>query len=143
MIRRRGRRRTQLLDGLKETRRYRKLKEEALDHTLWRTRFWRGYGPVVWHSTDWFRTRRTSKEVKIQRPTMPFSHLLNYTPKYLTAICCRTKILDSDVKCVQLYENHDVLGCNTVKFGTSVPMFPRNLGRRHSTESRCIYPIKA
>jgi len=39
MIGRRGRRRKQLLDGLKETRRYWELKEEALDHTLWRARF--------------------------------------------------------------------------------------------------------
>jgi hypothetical protein len=42
-----GRRRKQLLDDLKENRRYWKLKEEALDHTLWRTRFGRGDGPVV------------------------------------------------------------------------------------------------
>jgi hypothetical protein len=35
----RGRRRKQLLDDLKEKRRYWKLKEEALDRTLWRTRF--------------------------------------------------------------------------------------------------------
>jgi hypothetical protein len=44
---RRGRRRNQLLDDLKEKKRYWKLKEEALDRTLWRTRFGRGYGPVV------------------------------------------------------------------------------------------------
>jgi hypothetical protein len=47
MMGRRGRRRKQLLDDLKEKRRYWKLKEEALDHTLWRIRFGRGYGPVV------------------------------------------------------------------------------------------------
>jgi hypothetical protein len=41
--RRRGRRRMQLLDDLKETRRYWKLKEEAQDLTLWRTQFGRGY----------------------------------------------------------------------------------------------------
>jgi hypothetical protein len=44
---RRGRRRKQLLDDLKERRGYCKLKEEVLDRTLWRTRFGRGYGPVV------------------------------------------------------------------------------------------------
>jgi hypothetical protein len=44
---RRGRRRKKLLDDLNETRGYWKLKEEALDRTLWRTRFGRGYGPVV------------------------------------------------------------------------------------------------
>jgi hypothetical protein len=37
--RRRGRRRKQLLDDLKETRRYWKLKEEAQDRTLWK-RLW-------------------------------------------------------------------------------------------------------
>jgi hypothetical protein len=42
-----GRIRKWLLDDLKETRGRWKLKEEALDHTLWRTRCERGYGPVV------------------------------------------------------------------------------------------------
>jgi hypothetical protein len=45
--RRRGRRRKQLLDVLKEARRYWKLKEEVQDRTLWRTQFGRGYGPVA------------------------------------------------------------------------------------------------
>jgi len=36
---RRGRRCKQLMDGLKKTRKYWKLKEEAADRTLWRTRF--------------------------------------------------------------------------------------------------------
>jgi hypothetical protein len=44
---RRGRRLKQLLDDLKEKRGYWKLKEEALDRTVWRTRFGRDYGPVV------------------------------------------------------------------------------------------------
>jgi hypothetical protein len=50
-----GRRRRceQLLDGLKEMRGYWKLKEEALDHTVWRTCFGRGYGPVVRQTTEW------------------------------------------------------------------------------------------
>jgi hypothetical protein len=42
---RRGRRRKQLLDDINEMRGYRKLKEEALDHTLRRTQIGRGYGP--------------------------------------------------------------------------------------------------
>jgi hypothetical protein len=41
MIGRRGRRRKQLLDDLEEKIRYWKLKEEALDCILWRTRFGR------------------------------------------------------------------------------------------------------
>jgi hypothetical protein len=44
---RRGRRRRKLLDDLKERRGYSDLKEEALDHTMWRARFGRGFGPVV------------------------------------------------------------------------------------------------
>jgi hypothetical protein len=47
MTGRRGRRRKHLRDEPKEKRRYWKLKEEALDRTLWRTRFGRDYGPVV------------------------------------------------------------------------------------------------
>jgi hypothetical protein len=52
MTGRRGKRRKQLLDDLKEKTRYWKLKEEALDHTLWRTGFGRGYGPVVRKTTE-------------------------------------------------------------------------------------------
>jgi hypothetical protein len=52
MTGRRGRRRKQLLYDLKEKRRYWKLKEEALDCTLWRTGFGRGYGPLVRQTTE-------------------------------------------------------------------------------------------
>jgi hypothetical protein len=52
MTGRRGRRRKQLLDDLNEKRRYWKLKEQALGRTLWRTRFGRGYGPVVRQTTE-------------------------------------------------------------------------------------------
>jgi hypothetical protein len=44
---RRGRRFRKLLDDLKERRGYSHLKEEALDSTLWRACFGRGFGPVV------------------------------------------------------------------------------------------------
>ena len=43
MTRRRGRRRKKLLDDLKDTRGYSHLKEEALDRTMWRNRFGRGF----------------------------------------------------------------------------------------------------
>ena len=44
---RRGRRHRKLLDDLKDRRGYCHLKEEALDRTMWRARFGRGFGPVV------------------------------------------------------------------------------------------------
>jgi hypothetical protein len=49
---RRGRRSRKLLGDLKERRGYCHLKEEALDRTVWRAGFGRGFGPVV---------RRTAK----------------------------------------------------------------------------------
>ena len=49
---RRGRRRRKLLDDLKERSGYSHLKEEALDRTMWRARFGRGFGPVVKHTTN-------------------------------------------------------------------------------------------
>ena len=48
---RRGRKRRKLLDELKERRGYSHLKEEALDRTVWRARFGRGFGPVVRQTT--------------------------------------------------------------------------------------------
>jgi hypothetical protein len=52
MRRRRGRRRKKLLDDLTDRSGYCQLKEEALDRTMWRNRFGRGFGPVVWQITD-------------------------------------------------------------------------------------------
>jgi hypothetical protein len=48
---RRGRRRRKLLDDLKKGRGYSHLKEEALDRTMWKARFGRGFGPVVRQTT--------------------------------------------------------------------------------------------
>jgi len=48
---RRRRRRRKLLDDLKEMRGYSHLKEEALDRTMWRASFGRGFGPVVRQTT--------------------------------------------------------------------------------------------
>jgi hypothetical protein len=47
VTRRRGRWRKQVLDDLKKNRRYWKLKEEAIDCTVWRTHFGKRYGPVT------------------------------------------------------------------------------------------------
>ena len=47
VTRTRGKRRKKLLDDLKDRRGYCQLKEEALDRTMWRIRFGRGFGPVV------------------------------------------------------------------------------------------------
>jgi hypothetical protein len=44
---RRGRKRRNLLDDLKERRGYSYLKEELLDLTMWRARFVRGFGIFV------------------------------------------------------------------------------------------------
>ena len=48
---RQERRRRKLLDDLKERRGYSHLRKEALDRTMWRARFGRGFGPVVRQTT--------------------------------------------------------------------------------------------
>jgi hypothetical protein len=48
---RQGRRRRKVLDELKEEKGYSHLKEEALDCTMWRARFGKGFGPVVRQTT--------------------------------------------------------------------------------------------
>jgi hypothetical protein len=48
---RQGRRYKKLLDDLKEWRGYTNLREEALDHTVWRARCGRGFGPVIRQTT--------------------------------------------------------------------------------------------
>jgi hypothetical protein len=48
---RRGRRRKKLLDDLRKRRGFSHLNEEALDRTMWKARFGRGFGPVVRQTT--------------------------------------------------------------------------------------------
>ena len=52
VTRRWGRRRKKLLDDLKDRRGYSHLKEEALDRTVWRGRFGRGFETVVRQNTE-------------------------------------------------------------------------------------------
>jgi hypothetical protein len=47
-----GRRRRKLLDDFKKKREYSHLKEEALNRTMWRAGFGRGFGPVVRQTTN-------------------------------------------------------------------------------------------
>jgi hypothetical protein len=60
---RRGRRRRKLLDDLKGRRRYSHLKKGALDLTMWRARYGRGFGPVVRQTTK--RMNDNSESVQI------------------------------------------------------------------------------
>ena len=58
----------QQLDDLEETKRYWKLKAEALDRTLWRTRFGRGCGPAVRQTAWWWwwwRWRRRRRWLRV------------------------------------------------------------------------------
>jgi hypothetical protein len=51
-VRRRERICKKLLDYLKDRRGYSHLKEEAVDRTMWRNRFGRGFEPVVRQNTE-------------------------------------------------------------------------------------------
>jgi hypothetical protein len=53
---RRGRRRRKLPGDLKERGWNSLLKEEALDRTMWRARFGRGFGPVMRQTTKWMNS---------------------------------------------------------------------------------------
>jgi hypothetical protein len=55
---RQGRRRRKLLDDLKERRGYLHLSEEALDRTVWRAGFGRGFGPVVRQTAKWMNEEK-------------------------------------------------------------------------------------
>ena len=59
----RGRRRKRLVDDLKEKKRYRNLKEEALDRAWWRTRFGRGYGPIAKQTAEGMASTRSLTDI--------------------------------------------------------------------------------
>jgi hypothetical protein len=95
----RGRKRKRLLDDMKETTRYCKLKYGAVDHTLWRIRFGRGCGPVVktaskrwklvwfrcnsrhrsWHTTDTCARFDTNCDNKLHQQAI--GHFIKILPK--------------------------------------------------------------
>jgi len=76
----------QLLDDLTETTEYWKLEAEALDHTLWRTRFGSGCGLVARQTTKGFtnitREVQITKRLSVQLSTSS-CHFLPLGPKYL------------------------------------------------------------
>jgi hypothetical protein len=67
MTGRRGRRRKQVMDDLKEMRRYCELKEEALDGTRWRACFYGVCGSVVISPRDDGTVRAPVMRVRIAR----------------------------------------------------------------------------
>jgi hypothetical protein len=83
MTERRIRRRKQSLDNREVKRGYWKLKEEALDRTLWRTRSQRGYGPVVRQTAN-----RTNKPV-----TSNYTKCLCWVQLFYDELFFRTEII--------------------------------------------------
>jgi hypothetical protein len=82
---RRGIRRRKLLDELKDRKGYSHLKEEALDCTVWRDRFGRGFGPVIrqtYEMNKWmnFEAENISKEKKLNYSV---KNLLHNTKVYV------------------------------------------------------------
>jgi hypothetical protein len=89
---RRGRRHRKLLDDLKERRGFSHVKQGALDRTVWRAGFGRGFGPVVretatWVMNEWWRERKchiSGKGVlnmllwRPQEPWAPLSYLSHF-----------------------------------------------------------------
>ena len=75
MTGRRGRRRRKLLDDLKERRGYSYLKGEALDHSLWRAGFGRGFGPVA-RQTD--KRMNNIKTMRANSKTFVLTSYLNF-----------------------------------------------------------------
>jgi len=94
VIERRGRGRKQLVDELKETRRYCKLNEEALDRTLRRTRFRWGYGLVVRQNTGWVWQTQYSRFQTFALFLMLYSFIW-VIPRPLNFMCRRFEALCS------------------------------------------------
>jgi len=65
---RQGRRRRKLMDDLKERRGFSHLKKEALDRTMWRARFGRGFGPVVRQTINEWMNNPSGRTVGLGSP---------------------------------------------------------------------------
>ena len=89
-LRRRGRRRRKLLDDLKDRRGYSHLKGEALDRTMWRNRFGRGFEPVVRQNTEW--KKYTEKNKSFVTPN--YTALHHIMPRWKRASVNETSCLE-------------------------------------------------
>jgi hypothetical protein len=81
VTRRRGRRRKKLLDERKDRRGYSHLKEEALDHTMWRSCFGWGFGPVVRQNTEWMNIYTQSHACTLTLNMC--THIYTHSPMHL------------------------------------------------------------
>ena len=94
MTGRRGRKCRKLLDVLKERRGYSQLKEEALDRTVWRARFGRGFGPIVRQTNElinswWTQSFQTrGKSANCQRRVYVASYAVTHCliPSHLVTL---------------------------------------------------------
>jgi hypothetical protein len=85
------------------------LKDEALDRTVWRTRFGRGYGPVVRQTTEWMK--------KVIRKLGMRSHYFVSHIVFCVATLCvdwyvRTHVSKKCTDCVFRWPQHDVTNQN-------------------------------
>jgi len=69
---RRGRRRRKLLNDHKERRGYSHLKEKALDRSMWRARFGRGFGSVVRQTNKWMNEKKEHQLHNLQAAEIKF-----------------------------------------------------------------------
>ena len=72
-------------DDLQEMRGYCKLKEEALDHTVWRTRFEIGYWHVIRQTTDWMNDQCLLFLLCLKLIHFPFQIFLCVSPHISTS----------------------------------------------------------
>jgi len=84
---RRGRRRKQLVDELKETTRDWKLKEEVIGRTLGRTDFRRGYGPVVRQRKEWMKNSEHGHSKNLTNSPTKCTVLFQYIYLFLFSTC--------------------------------------------------------
>ena len=83
MTRRRRRRRKKLLDDLQKRRGGSHLKEEALDRTMWRARFGRGFGPLVRETTKRLNPSYSLTVFQCGRNMYQSYYIQIYSPKLL------------------------------------------------------------
>jgi hypothetical protein len=127
---RRGRRRRKLLDDLKERRGYSHLKDEALDRTMWRAGFGRGFGPVVRQTAKWMNEYWLTYKIYLTRHRF---HWLKDTKVAEKLAICIYSVCGNKLSLDYLYQSWRI-------FGTRVPNGkPKNfLGTRHSFLSQFL-----
>ena len=112
--------RKQLPDYLQKTRDYWKLKQQAIDRSLWRTCFRRVYGPIVRQTTEWMNEGMNEGKNEWMNRARLRRHVLFQSSRYTPLFPPKILYISTQTtrRHIPVYDIHSPRLLNSVVLGT-------------------------